>query len=189
MIVYSPHRKVTCSPPLITDVSRVEKMGILGVQFNQVLSFGSHVQALICKAARSMYALKIIKEHGLVGHAIWDVAQATLVAQLNYASPAWAGFLSAAEIIRLQAIINKAIRYGFLLRHSPSVSDMFHSADLSLFQSVIRNPHHVLHQLLPPVKNSGYALRSKSHQYILPNISTAIAKKSFINRMLYTDIY
>jgi len=63
-------------------------MSILGVQFNQVLSFGSHVQAVVGKAAKSMCALKTIKEHGLVGHAIWDVMRATLVSQLQYATPA-----------------------------------------------------------------------------------------------------
>jgi len=46
MIVHSKDRKLTNSPPC---------MSILGVQFNQVLSYGSHVQAVMGKAARSMY--------------------------------------------------------------------------------------------------------------------------------------
>lgn len=189
MIVHSAHRKLTSSPPCIPEVSRVESMGILGVQVNHVLSFDLHVRALEAKAARSMYALKTIKEHGLVGNSLWDVTRATLVSQLQYASPSWSGFLSAADCSRLQAILNKAVRYGFLPKHSPSINDLFQSADQSLFQSIIHNSHHVLHQLLPPIKNSGYSLRSQSHQYTLPTISTSNAKKSFINRMLYTNIY
>jgi len=59
-------------------------------------------------------------------------------------------FLSAAECSRLQAIMNRPVRYGFLPTHYPPVglglSDLFQSADQSLFQSVIRNPHHILHQ-------------------------------------------
>ena len=164
-------------------------MGILGVQVNHVLSFDLHVRALEAKAARSMYALKTIKEHGLVGNALWDVTRATLVSQLQYASPAWSGFLSAADHSRLQAILNKAVRYGFLPKHSPSINELFQSADQSLFQSIIHDSHHVLHQLLPPIKNSGHSLRSQSHHHTLPTISTSTAKKSFINRMLYTDIY
>ena len=189
MIVHSAHRKLTSSPPCIPEVSRVESMGILGVQVNHVLSFDSHVRALEAKAARSMYALKTIKEHGLVGNSLWDVTRATLVSQLQYVSPSWSGFLSAADCSRLQAILNKAVRYGFLPKHSPSINDLFQSADQSLFESIIHNSHHGLHQLLPPIKNSGYSLRSQSHQYTLPTISTSTAKKSFINRTLYTNIY
>ena len=189
MIVHSAHRKLTSSLPCTPEVSRVESMGILGVQVNHVLSFDSHVRALEAKAARSMYALKTIKEHGLVGNSLWDVTRATLVSQLQYASPSWSGFLSAADCSRLQAILNKAVRYGFLPKHSPSINDLFQSADQSLFESIIHNSRHVLHQLLPPTKNSGYSLRSQSHQYTLPTISTSNAKKSFINRMLYTNIY
>ena len=77
MIVHSVHRKLTSSPPCIPEVSRVESMGILGVQVNHVLSFDLHVRALEAKAARSLYALKTIKEHGLVGNALWDVTRAT----------------------------------------------------------------------------------------------------------------
>jgi len=69
------------------------------------------------------------------------------------ARTAWSGFLSASECSHMQAIINKAVRYGFLSTQTPSVSDLFQPADLSLFQLVICNQLHVLHQLLPPVKN------------------------------------
>jgi len=89
---------------------------------------------------------------------------------------------------RLKAIINKIIKYAFLPTHSPSVSDLFRSADQSLFQSVIHNPHHVLHQLLPPVKSSGYTLQSQSHS-TPNNIHLHRRKKCFINRMIYTDIH
>jgi len=41
--------------------------------------------------------LKTLKAHGLHGQALCDVTQATLVAQLLYASPAWSGFIKADE--------------------------------------------------------------------------------------------
>jgi hypothetical protein len=53
-------------------------MNILGIHFNQVLSVGLHVLDLVKKAARQMYAWKTIKEHGLVGQALWDVTRSTL---------------------------------------------------------------------------------------------------------------
>jgi len=50
------------------------------------------MQNLTAKAANSLYALKTLKAHGLQGRALWDVTQATLVAQITYAGPSWRGF-------------------------------------------------------------------------------------------------
>jgi len=41
------------------------------------------IQNLTAKAATSLYALKTLKAHGLQGRALWDVTQATLVAQIT----------------------------------------------------------------------------------------------------------
>jgi len=76
---------------------------------------------------------------GHVGHAIWDVTRAILVSQLQHTSPAWSGFLSAAKCSRLQAIINKAVRYGLLPTHTLSLTDLFYSqpTNLSFNQSSV----------------------------------------------------
>ena len=41
------------------------------------------------------------------------MTQATLVAQLHYASSAWSGFVKSEDRTKLQLILNKASRYGF----------------------------------------------------------------------------
>ena len=49
-----------------------------------------------------------------------NVTQATLVAQLLYASPAWsAGFIKADEKAKLKSILNKTVRDGFLTNYKP----------------------------------------------------------------------
>jgi len=53
---------------------------------NNKSTFSHHVTALVKKCARSLYALRIIQAHGLAGNAMFDVAQATTVAQLLYAA-------------------------------------------------------------------------------------------------------
>ena len=80
------------------------------------LTLHHHISARVAKSARSFYALKTIRAHGLNGKALWDVTQATLVSQLLYANPAWWGYLKADERIRLQSVIKKAIQYGYLPR-------------------------------------------------------------------------
>ena len=54
------------------------------------------------KAAASLYALRMLKAHGSDGHALWEVTQATLMAQLLYASSAWSGFVKSEQRTKLQ---------------------------------------------------------------------------------------
>ena len=68
-------------------------MTVLGVTFTHTLSFASHILKATSNAAASLSVLKTLKAHGLHGQALCDVTQATLVAQLLYASPAWSGFI------------------------------------------------------------------------------------------------
>jgi len=112
------------------------------------------MQNLTAKAAKSLYALKTLKAHGLQGRALWDVTQATLVAQITYAGPSWRGFIKAEETARLKAVLLKARHYGYLPTDFLSLDDLLDSSDESLFRSIRYNPQHVLHELLPPPKHT-----------------------------------
>ena len=70
-----------------------------------------------------------------------------------------------------------------------SLEDLLDSSDASLFTATRYNPQHVLHQLLPPPKHSGYNLRSRGHGLTLSVIPSEYMQKNFVNRMLYSDIY
>ena len=143
----------------------------LGVTFNSKLSFDLHVSNIIDKAARALYGLKTIRSHGLTGESLHDFTRATLVARLIYAAPAWWGFVSLAERDRIQSVIKKGQRYGYLPRNFPDVSCLVDALETNLFCSVLYNPNHVLHQLMPPVKITGYYLRERSlHNLTIPLI-------------------
>jgi len=103
-------------------------------------------------------ALKAIRAHGLTGSALWDITRATVVSQLLYASPAWWGYLKADERNRLQSMIVKAIRYGYLPRSFSTLDELRDDCDEQLFFSARYSPYHVLHRLLPESKNMNYNL-------------------------------
>ena len=84
---------------------------------------------------------------------------ATLVSQITFASPSWRGFIKAEEIARLNAILFKARRYGYLPTDLFSLDDLLDASDESLFTSTRYNPQHVLHQLFPPPKQINYNLQ------------------------------
>src|SRR6218665_2576206 len=53
------------------------------------------------------------------------------------------------------------------------------------FRAITIDPSHVLRQLLPKPKHTGYVLRPQAHGYELP----VKDEHNFISRMLYKNIY
>ena len=80
-----------------------------------------------------------------------------------YASPAWWGYLKADERNRLQSIIVKAIRYGYLPRSFSTLDELREDCDDQLFFSARYNPYHVHHRLLPQSKDISYNLYANAH--------------------------
>ena len=79
------------------------------------------------------------------------VTHSTLIAKIMYAAPAWWGFLSAAEKDCIELVVNKVKRYGYLpsFEHVHTLVECMESN-----HSLPYNPHHVLYQRLPPVKDT-----------------------------------
>ena len=128
-------------------------------------------------------------DHRLRTAALWNVTRATLVSKLVYASPAWFGFLDESSKTRCQGIIKKLIRTGYLGEGFASFAELCGDADEKLFRNIQTNNHHVLHQLLPPIKNSQHALRPRVHQYQIPFAKNNALRNNYMYRMLYKDIY
>ena len=115
MVIHLPSRKQPAIPPPICGITRVQSITVLGITFTDTLSLAPHVSNLCTKVARSLYALKTVRVHGLLGKPLHDVTQATMVAQLLYASPSWWGFIGQEDKNKLESFLAKAKRHGFLL--------------------------------------------------------------------------
>jgi len=115
--------------------------------------------------------------------------QATLVSQITSASPSWRGFIKVEEIARLKAVLFKACRYGYLPTDFLSLDDLLDASDDSLFTYTRYNPQHVLHQLLSPLEQTSYNLRSRGHSLTLSVVPSEFMRKNFLHHMLYKDIY
>jgi len=53
------------------------RVSLLGITVSDTLTFYNHVDAIVEKSVRSLYAIKTIRAHGLDGNALWDVTRAT----------------------------------------------------------------------------------------------------------------
>jgi len=136
MIVHHSSKKLTAVRQRLENITRTHELTVLGVTYSSSLSFSQHMQNLNAKAATSLYALKTLKTHNLQGRALRDVMQATRVAQITYASPSLGRFIKAEETARLNAVLSKARRYGYLPTDFYSLEDLLDSNDESLFRSI-----------------------------------------------------
>jgi len=109
----------------------------------------------------------------------------SLVAQLLYASPAWSGFIKADVKAKLQSVLNKAVRYGFLTNYKP-VEYLFESSDTTLFSAISRRPAMYCVRYLIHLKRHGIICISAA----LSAVQSSFLRKNLnIYRMLYTYIY
>ena len=98
---------------------------MLGVTLEENLLMKSHVAEVCQTAAQSLYAIKLLRAHGLDTLSLHDVCCATVISRLVYGSPAWIGFATAEEKHRLQAIINRAMRWGYYQKTGPSIEQIW----------------------------------------------------------------
>ena len=73
----------------------MESMNILGVLFDNRMTFGDHAHKVVGRCAQSLYALRTLRAHGLSGKNLWQVTESTLISGVTYASQAWWGMLDA----------------------------------------------------------------------------------------------
>jgi hypothetical protein len=172
------------APGTVPGVERVDSLVMLGIKISDRLTMDGHITDLLTTANQSMFALRTLKRTGLSDEVIWAVCRATLVAKLQYGSPAWWGFANRSHIDCLEGALRRASRWGLYPQAGPSLTTIALNSDISLFKKVLGNSNHVMHSLLPPIKITPYSLRPRAHDRVLPLKTTTLAK-NFIYRLLY----
>jgi len=90
---------------------------------------------------------------------------------------------------RLQSVIKKAKRYGYVPRSFSTLDELRDDSVEKLFFSFRYNPNNVLHRLLSQPKNTGHNLRQPTHNLILPTDVSGVIKENSVHGMLFEDIY
>ena len=84
----------------------------LGVVINDKLTAADHVSSLLTSCSSSLYAMRVLRDHGLPASSLQDVFHATVMAKLTYCAPTWSGLCSANDRTRLDAFLRRCKRYG-----------------------------------------------------------------------------
>jgi hypothetical protein len=179
-----PNFRLDLAPSPLCDIEQVESVKLLGVWLTPTLSTALHVNNLLAVANQRLYLLLLLKRQGLSPSALDVIFQAIVLSRFSYALPAFAGYLSAADVARFNAFFRKAERWGIVNTRDTEFDFIRARAESQLFTQIICNSSHCLHCLLPKEKSSAYTLRQRGHCYEPPLARTELFKKSFIIRSL-----
>jgi len=141
---------------------------VLGVTVNEKLSVTEHVDDVINSCARSMYAISVLRSHGLCVPLLQQVFQSVVISKLTYAAPAWWGFSTSADRQRIESFLRRAARSG-LWESATTAEELVGAADETLFWKLRHCRHHVLVELLPPESDTQHNVRKRRHNLTLPD--------------------
>jgi len=192
IIFRNSRRRIAVTPPQpLPDISRENVLKILGVTITNHLSASEHIRRVIGDSAQSLYALRVLRHHGMTEIGLHAVFRAVVVSRLTYASPAWSGFTTATDRQRVDAFLSRSKRRGFCPPDLPSFDQLLEEADDQLFERILNNPHHTLYQLLPPqsAASQNYNLRRRTHDRQLLEHQGHLSDCNFITRLLYKNSY
>jgi Reverse transcriptase (RNA-dependent DNA polymerase) len=180
-MVFTRRSKTADLPLPLLGVERVESMVVLGVTISSDLRASKHIDRVLGSCSSSLYALGLLRAHGLPPTALHGVARATTTSRLLYAAPAWWGFTTADDRSRLERFHSKMCRMGFLSPDLASIESLVGDLEGRLLRAVISHDSHVLRGLFPPRVQRTYSLRPRPHNFELPKKDD----KNFIPRVLY----
>ena len=111
-------------------------------------SVTAHITDIISSCSQSLYALLMLRAHGMDDRSLHTVFSATVLSKLSYASPAWWGFTNSSDRDRLEAFMKRAASCIFYAEGT-LFSHVCDRSDAALFHTIASKSSHPLHKILP----------------------------------------
>ena len=108
-------------PPPCLNIEQVDRITMLGIVINNCMTAADHqaadhVAELLRSCTKLLYALRVLRSHGLPQQSLKDVFRATVESKIQYAAPAWSGLCTAGDRVQLNAT------HHLLRRFSPCLT-------------------------------------------------------------------
>src|SRR6218665_1221305 len=107
-----------------------------------------HVSQVFNTCSSSMFALRLLRTHGLQPQELHLVTRATTAASILYATPEWWGFAGERDRLRLERLIARMRRRGYLPSDFSNIASLAEEGDRRLFKSILQSQINVLRHLL-----------------------------------------
>ena len=170
---------------ITSSIKCVSSLNFLGVTITEYLKMNEHMQNIVSKSCKMLYALKILQSKGMSSDQLEIVFGSTVISYVSYAINSWYGFCSKDDCAQLGKIIKRGIKLGYWSMNRKSLDNIFEVASQNLFHKVLNNDKHVLRLLLPEMHSCKYDLRKVSHGRILPELLGKHDMHNYILHMLY----
>jgi len=181
--------KIVQLPLTCMGIEQVTQITALGVVINDHMTATDHVTAVLTSSTKLLYALRVLRAHGLSQQSLMDVFHATVESKIHYAAPVWSGFCTAGDPDRLNAFVHKCVKLSYRDKSASYIEDIFGDCDEQLFSRININSLHILQQYLPERSSLSYSLRLRRHNKTLIAKTSELNDRNFIIRNIYKDLY
>lgn len=135
-------------PPTVQGIERVSDRKILGVIFDDKLSFKAHITTICQISVSRIYLLLRLKRLNYTHVELELLYDALVKSRLSYCASVWGGTF-AYLLDRIDRVQRKAVRFGIIRQYEP-IRDVIRNADQTLYQAITTSGEtHLLYDLLP----------------------------------------
>jgi hypothetical protein len=198
MLIYFGHKYPIATVPLLrindNPIERVSIYKLLGVIYNDRLTWDDHVEYIVTKASKRIFCIsQLIRSHSVNICDIIIIYCCIVRSILEYCCEVWHPGLSGQQSRDIERIQKRCLR---IIYPEHSYSEALSLCGLErldarrermvreLFQC-IKEPSHVLHHLLPLRDLNALTPNVRfKYPYVLPLLRTARARRDFFNHCL-----
>ena len=183
-------------PPTLTldgaEIARVKSIKLVGVEITENLTWNDHVASIVKKNHSKLYYLKLLKRAGVNTKDLITFYTTIIRSSIEYAAPVWGTGLPVYLMDSLENLQKRAIStifpnqdYAITLKsiRLPHLSERIDTICRNFFTKIQTNDDRI-HHLLPEEQTNSHNTRQKK-KYLLPQLRTERAKRSFINHSLF----
>jgi len=128
-----------------TQYQSINRFILVGLTFNSCFAVSEHVTKVLSSCSGLLYALRILRTHGMPAISLYDVFRATIVAKTSLL------FTSVVWILFCSTFLKRYKRYRYCPDNFQTVSELFSDTDYQLFSRTSHIQTHVPKSLLPPL--------------------------------------
>jgi hypothetical protein len=150
---------------------------------------GKHVNYILSVITQRLYLINQLRKTGVSTYKAREVVfHSLIISHLLCALPAFACFLSCANITHYDALFRKSVRWGILDRLF-DFDEVIAAAENRLFKRFSFNLDHCLDCYLrdeiPVIYIQLYILRKRGHNFLLPDDMKTLFRKSHVINYSY----
>jgi len=164
-------------------LNEYNQVSYLEINIQENFNCDMHFKDIITVSSQRLHVLKTLKRLELL-HCVFH---AIILSKMLYAISAWYGFLNKSHVSQINSLFKPAFKYGYV-KTVINLEQLLQNYDDNLLTKATYE-NHAMHHLLPSFKSTCYNLRSRGHGLSVSFVKYELHKKTFINRVLFSECY